>query len=139
MASHVNHKFIETILKGDLDFDTVTMKVMLLTSSYTPDPDHDFVDDVVANEVSGTGYVARGKTCTATVTRDTANNRVDLTLGAPADWTTSTITARYGQYYIERAGADSTDDLVALIDFGGNIVSTAGTFSLTASTVRFAV
>lgn len=139
MASIIHHKFIETALKADLDFDTASFKVFLLTSSYTPDKDHDFKNDSEANEVVGTGYTAGGKAVTVTVTRDTANDRIDISLGAPADWTTSTITARYGQYYVSRGGASSADDLIATIDFGANITSTAGPFSLTASTLRFTV
>jgi hypothetical protein len=137
MASGAYHKFLETALKADLDFDTVTVKVMLVNNSHAFDPDHDFKNDIEANEVTGTGYTAGGNTVTATVTRDTANNRIDIGLPGTT-WSTATITAYHAVYYVERAGASSTDDLIASIDFGGAIISTADTFTLTASTLRFA-
>jgi len=136
VASFAYHSFLQTALKGDLDFDTVTFKCALTTSSYTPDKDHDFFNDVT-NEVAASGtYAAGGGTATVTVTRDTANDRIDISLGA-VSFTSATITARYGVYYVERAGASSTDDLVAVIDFGSDVTSTAGTWALTASTLRF--
>jgi hypothetical protein len=39
-------------------------------------------------------------------------------------------------YYKSRGGASSADELVAYIDFGADITSTAGTWSLSASTLR---
>ena len=41
---------------GSINWDTHTFRVLLATSSYTPNVDHDFVSDVVANEATGTGY-----------------------------------------------------------------------------------
>ena len=35
-----------------------TLKWILLDTAYVPDVAHDFVDDVAANEVSGTGYAS---------------------------------------------------------------------------------
>lgn len=135
MASIAFHKFLQTALKGDLDFDTVTVNVMLVASGYTPDKDHDYRNDIT-NEITGTGYTAGGATVTATLTRDTANDRIDITFAA-ASWPSSTLTARYAVYYIARGGASSADDLIMLDDFGANITSTADTFSLGASTARF--
>lgn len=134
MASLIYTKFIHTALKADIDFDTITVKCMLVTSSYTADKDHDYRDDIT-NEVSGTGYTAGGATATVSLTLDTTNDREDITLGA-VSWTTSTITARGAVYYAARGGASSADDVIAYIDFGSNITSTAGTFALTASTLR---
>lgn len=56
----------------NIDFLSDTINVALVTSSYSPSQAHDFWDDVVANEISGTGYSANGatlgsKTLTATV------------------------------------------------------------------------
>jgi hypothetical protein len=72
---------------------------------------------------------------TVTVTKDTVNDRVDISLGAES-WTTASITARGAVYYKRRGGLSSADELVAYIDFGGDITSTLGTFALTASTLR---
>jgi hypothetical protein len=109
--------------------------VLLTTVTYSENKDtHDFRDDVT-NEVVGTGYTAGGNTATVTVTIDTANDRVDISLGGTT-WTTSTITARKAVYYKSRGGAASADELVAVNDFGSDVSTTAGTFTLNASTLR---
>ena len=97
-----------------------------------------FTDDKrndVTNEVSGTGYTAGGASATLGVSIDTTNDRIEISLGG-ASWPASTITARGAVYYKSRGGASSADELVAYIDFGANVVSEAGTFALTASTIR---
>jgi len=137
MASLIYNSAVRDEAVGSIDYDTDTFKVMLLTSAYTPDKDaHSKRSSLTANEVSGTGYTAGGAAATVSVAAvDTANDRVDITLGG-ASWATSTITARYAVYYKSRGGADTADELVALIDFGADVSTTAGTFTLTASTLR---
>jgi len=138
MASLIYNNALWNQVKGAIDFDTDTFKVMLLTSSYTANKDTDnFLNDVEANQVTGTGYTAGGATATVSVSAiDTTNDRIEVALGA-VSWVTSTITARYAVYYKSRGGASSADELVALVDFGSNIASAGGTFSLSASTLRF--
>jgi hypothetical protein len=118
------------VCTGAIDLDTDTFKVMLTTSSYTPDQDtHDFANDVT-NEVTGTGYTAGGNTLgSVSVTYDAASNEVRI-LWADSSWTTSTITARYAVIYKSRGGLSSADELVGYIDFGADVSSTAGTFTL---------
>jgi hypothetical protein len=137
MASLIYNSFIRDVLVGNIDMDTDTFKVILTTSAYTENKDsHDKRDDVT-NEVTGTGYTAGGASTTVTVAAvDTANDDVEITIGA-ASWTTSTITARKAVVYKSRGGASSADELVCVIDFGSDVVSTAGTFTLTASTIKF--
>lgn len=135
MASLIFNRMLELWARGNIDFDTDTFKVLLTTSAYTEDKDlHDFRDDVT-NEVAGTGYTAGGNTATVTVTLDTANDRLDITLGGTT-WTTSTITARKAVHYKARGGASSADELIAVNDFGADVVSVAGTFTLNDSTLR---
>ncbi len=111
-----------------------TYNILLMTSSYTFSAAHNFRDDIT-NEVSGTGYTAGGNTATVTVTLDTVNDRVDISLGGTT-WTTSTITARKAVYYKSRGGASSADEVIAVNDFGSDVSTTAGTFTLNASTLR---
>lgn len=135
MASLIFNRTLELWARGAIDFDTDTFKVMLTTSGYSENKDaHDFRDDVT-NEVSGTGYTAGGNTVTVTVTLDTANDRLDITLGGTT-WPSSTITARKAVYYKARGGESSADELVAINDFGSDVVTSAGTFTLNASTLR---
>jgi hypothetical protein len=135
MASLIYNSCLDDAMRGSIDFDTDTFKVMLTTSAYAQDKDLDLKRSAVTNEVVGTGYVAGGTAATVTVTKDTATDRIDISLGA-ASWAASTITARKAVYYKSRGGASSADELVAIIDFGSDVTSTAGTFSLTASTLR---
>lgn len=135
MASLIYNRALELLARGNIDFDTDTFKVMLTTSGYTENKDtHDFRDDVT-NEVSGTGYTAGGQTVTVSVSLDTSNDRVDITLGG-ATWTSSTITARKAVYYKSRGGAASADELIAVIDFGSDVSTNNGTFTLQSSTLR---
>ena len=134
MASLIYNSAPDEMARGDIDFDTDTFKAMLVTSSYTPNKDtHDFRDDVT-NEVSGTGYTAEGVASAVTVTKDTANDKVTLQFAA-VSWASSTITARALVIYKSRGGASSADELVCYVDFGSDVSSTGGTFSVTASVV----
>ena len=112
-----------------------SFKVMLTTSSYTADKDTHTKRSDVTNEVTGTGYTANGAATTATVTKDTVNDRLNVEIGA-ATWSNSTITAAKAVVYKSRGGLASADELVACIDFGSDIISSNGTFTLTASTIR---
>lgn len=134
MASLVYNSAVDDMARGLIDFDTDTFKALLVTSTYTPNKDtHDKRDDIT-NEVTGTGYSAGGTACAVTVTKDTANDKVVITLGA-VSWASSTITARGCVYYKSRGGASSADEIVAYNDFGGDVSTTGGTFSVAASTI----
>ena len=134
MSGTIHTNCIVRAFNGNLDFDTDTIKVLLTTSSYTPDKDHDYRDDVT-NEVSGTGYTTGGATVTVTVTLDTTNDRADVSLGGTS-WASSTITARRAVYYKSRGGASSADELILTNSFSGDVSTTSGTFTLNASTLR---
>jgi hypothetical protein len=134
MASLIYNSAVDDMARGAIDFDTDTFKVMLVTSSYTPNKDtHDKRDDVT-NEVSGTGYTAGGVTSACTVTKDTANDRVTLSFAA-VNWASSTITARAAVIYKSRGGLASADELVCYVDFGADVSSSSATFSLGSSVI----
>jgi hypothetical protein len=135
MASLIYNSALNDALNGDIDFGADSFKCMFVTSSYTPDKDAHSKRNSVTNEVGASGsYVAGGLSATVGVTNDTANDRQDVSLGAVSA-TSATITAR-GAVYYKVVGTAATDRLVAYIDFGSDITSTAGTFALTASTLR---
>lgn len=134
MASLIYNSAPDKMARGDIDFDTNTFKAMLVTSAYTPNKNsHDFRDDVT-NEVFGTGYTAGGATSTVTVTKNTANDQVTIQFGA-VSWASSTITARGCVYYKSRGGSSSSDELICYADFGSDVSSSGGTFSVAASTI----
>ena len=134
MASLIYNSAIDDMARGAIDADTDSFKAMLVTSSYTPNKDTDLKRSAVTNEVTGTGYTAGGVASVCTVTKDTANDKVTLQFAA-VSWAASTITARALVIYKSRGGASSADELVAYNDFGSDVSSTAGTFSVAASTI----
>jgi len=131
MPSKLYGNFLIKALNKEVDFDTDTIKVALLSSSYTPDQDvHDYFNDVSTYEVSGTGYTAGGNTLASkTVTYDSANNVIVLD-AADTTWASSTITARYAVIY-DATGTSSTSTLIGYIDFGSDQSSTNGNFTIT--------
>ena len=62
-------------------------------------------------------------------------NDVMVLTFAAVSWASSTITARGMVIYKSRGGASSADELVGYLDFGSNISSAGGTFSVAASTL----
>ena len=117
-------------LKNDLalDLDDTTadrFKVMLVTSSYTPDfGTHDFKADVT-NEVVGTGYSAGGESLTSVTLTQSGGT---ITFDADdVTWASSTITARGAVIYDDSL---TDDPLIAYIDFGADKSSSAGDFVL---------
>lgn len=114
-----------------IDFLSDTIKVALVTNSYTPAlTTHDFWDDVSANELaSGDGYTTGGETLASKTVSTPSSGTVTYDC-ADVTWTfTATKTFRYGVIY-KSTGTGSTSPLIALIDFfGANTGIPAGTFT----------
>jgi hypothetical protein len=125
----------DDMARGDIAFDTVDIRVMLVTSGYVADKAAHTRRSDITGEVSGTAYSPGGEPVAVTVTTDTVASRTDIALGG-ADWPASTITAAGAVYYVSRLGLPNNDELIAYIDFGGDIVSISGLFQLQPSTVR---
>lgn len=78
------------------------------------------------NEVSGTGYTAGGQTLIGFATvLDTGTAVLDFT--TDPSWASATITARGALIY----NSSKTNKAVAVLDFGSDITSTNGTFTVT--------
>lgn len=60
-ATPYNHLWL-CLLDGTIAPVTDTIKLMLVSSAYTPDAEHDELADVSAAEITGTGYTAGGHT-----------------------------------------------------------------------------
>jgi len=131
MASKLYGNFLLKALNKEVDFDSDTIKVALLTSSYTPDQDtHDYFNDVSTYEVTGTGYTQGGITLASkTATYDSGTNVIVLD-AADVTWSSSTITARYAVVY-DSTGTSSTSALIGYVDFGSDQSSTNGNFTIT--------
>lgn len=132
MASLIYTSFFDDCQKGNIDLDVDTFYMLLVTSAYTENKDHNRRDDITDEVAAGGGYTAGGSAVTLTPTLDTANDRQDITIGS-VNWPTSTITAAGAVIYKSRGGASSADELVCFLDFGGNVVSTGATFTVTPS------
>lgn len=131
MASKLYGNFLLKALNKEVDFDSDTIKVALLTSSYTPNQDtHDYFNDVSSAEVTGTGYTAGGATLASkTATYDAGTNVIVLD-AADITFSSSTITARYAVVY-GSTGTASTSPLIGFVDFGSDQSSTNGNFTIT--------
>lgn len=132
MANVIYNRFKSGLLAGDFDLDTGgnTIKVALVTSTYTPDIDthEDFAD--ITNEVTGTGYTAGGETLASqAVTKDTTDDE-GVFDAADVTWSTSTITAR-GAVVYKDTGTPATSLLICYFDFGSDQSSSSGDFTIT--------
>jgi hypothetical protein len=133
MASKLYGQFLSQALNKEIDWDTDTIKVALLTNSYTPDQDsHNYFDDVSTYEVSGaTGYTSGGNTLTnKTNTYNSGTNTIVLDAD-DTTWSSSTITARYAVIYDASPATNATRPLIGYVDFGSDQSSSNGNFTIT--------
>lgn len=138
MASANFTNLPRALAKGDIDFDTNTFKVLLVSSL----PSEANLDawanrsDVTGVEVAnGNGYTTGGIAQAFTLDAiDTTNNRQSVTwTNITNGWTSSTFSA-VGAIIYKNSGTSTTDTLLHLVDFGGTVSCTAGNFSITYST-----
>lgn len=104
----------------DWDDGAQTFRVLLVTSSYTPNVDHDFVSDVVANEATGTGYVRKDVTGRS-VTIDDTNDRADHDANN-ITWTALTSAFRYAIVY-RLVTNDADSPVLCYFDLGAQSVT----------------
>lgn len=116
---------------GKINYTGHDIYVMLLTDLYTPDQDtHEFVDDVSANEVEGTGYTAGGKLLTGkTLTYDAPTNTLKFDANDPT-WTESTIEAHYAVIYDGYEALEADQPILGYVNFGENRNSNNGEFKI---------
>lgn len=117
-------------LNKEINFSTDTIKVMLCTSAYVPDQDAHIYKSSVTNEVTGTGYTAGGQALTGKTIGYTAATNVIMLDAADVTWTNSTITARFAVVY-DDTGTAATSALLGYVDFGADVVSSGGPFTIT--------
>jgi hypothetical protein len=132
MASKLYGNFLLKALNKEVDWDSDTIKVGLLSSSYTPNQDtHTYWSDAVSYEVTGTGYTTGGATLASkTATYDGTSNVIVLD-AADTTWSSSTITARYAVVYDDSGASNSSKALIGYVDFGSDQSSTNGNFTIT--------
>ena len=130
MAAKMYGQFLLKALNKEVDWDSDTIKVALLTSAYSPNQDTQvYFSDVSGNEVTGTNYTAGGATLASkTITYDSGTNVIKLD-AADVTWASSTITARYAVVYDDTPA--SQKPLVGYLDFGSDQSSVNGDFTIT--------
>lgn len=118
--------FTKTLVNGTHDLDTATIKVMIVTSSYTPNNTHENISEVDPNEVASTGYTTGGETLSGiTLTTDNATHKTKFDA---SDISLSGVTftnARYAVLYKSSGG-----DLIGYVDFGVNLSPSAQAFNI---------
>jgi len=130
MASVIYDSFIADVFAGTCTTAS-TYKAMLVSSAYTEDRGAHSKRSSVTNEVTGTGYTAGGVALTLSATLNTTAHTLMLTIPT-VSWASSTITARKLIIY-RTTGTAASDNLVACIDNGSNLISTASTMTWNAS------
>lgn len=103
---------LQSMLEGKINWMANNIKVMLTTSSYTPDQDtHQYKSDVT-NEITGAGYTTGGKTLANKSITYTAGTNVLKLDADDLEWTSATITARTLVVYSDVTGADTVKPLL---------------------------
>lgn len=113
------------------DWASDTIKLALVSSSYTPDQDaDDFWSDVQANEVTGTNWSAGGVTlANRTATYDSASNTVRLDADDISVANVTVSGAAYAVIYKDTGNA-AASPLLGWVDFGGAQSVTAATLGI---------
>jgi len=132
MASLVYNSFLTDLFAGNCN-TTHNYKAMLTTSSYTESRSSHTKRSNITNEITGTGYTAGGAAVTLSFAMNNTTHVGTLTISA-VSWANSTLTARKCVIYRDRGGASSADELVAVIDNGVDITTSAQTLAVAAST-----
>lgn len=130
MASFNFDGLARSLAKADVDFDTASLKVLLVTSAPTRTW---LTRNQITNEVTGTGYTAGGIAQAFTLDAlDTTNHRQSITLtNISSGWTGATFTGVVGAVVYVNTGTSSTDTLLTYVEFSSVTQPTAGTFSIT--------
>lgn len=111
------NNYHEELGKGNIDYTSDTLKLMLMTDSYTPDIDTEAFRADLSNEASGTNYTAGGQAVdTVTWTQDNTNNRAVLDFD-PEVFTNVTLPNVSGAVLYKDTGAAATDVLICYIAF----------------------
>lgn len=114
-----------------LNWTTDTIKVALVTSTYSPNQDTDNYANLAgftANELTGGGY-ARATLGTKTLTYDGPTNTIRFKAADASFGPGFTGTFRYAVVFKD-TGTAATSPLMGYIDFGADQSIAAGTFTI---------
>lgn len=134
MASGWYNSGLRDVADRTIDLAADTIKIILVTSAYTPDKDHDFASDLT-NELSGTGYTggfngAGRKTIgSKAFATDTTNDRVTFTFGA-VTWTAINAGSPKYAILVKEITNDAATRLIAYLDLG-TVTTNGGDLTIT--------
>ena len=123
-----------SVMNGSVALLTDTIKVMLVNSSASFNADHNFVSDISANELSGTGYVGgfngsgRKTLAGKTITEDDANDRAEFDAN-DVSWLAISAGTAAAAVLIKEVTSDADSLLIAYLDFS-DLVTNGGDMTL---------
>lgn len=124
MASGIYNRFKANLMNKEVDLEADTIKVMLLDNSHSFTASNNTKSQIVANEISGTGYTAGGVTLSNKSVTQADTTKWDAD---DAEWTSASFTAYHAVIYDDTL---ANDDLIASIDFGGAQTVTSANFTI---------
>jgi hypothetical protein len=124
MASGIYNRFKANLLNKEIDLEADTIKVMLLNNSHAFTATHNQKSEIVANEITGTGYTAGGAALANKAVTQAATSKWDADDTA---WTSASFTAYHAVIFDDTL---TNDDLICSIDFGAAKTVSAGTFTI---------
>ena len=122
--------FLQAVVAGQINYATDTYKLLLTTSSYTPDRDHHQYLSDITDEVVGAGYTAGGVTLTGLNETYDETTHAAIVVADAAMWAAATVSFRYGVVY-KSTGVAGTSLLMGYLDFGSTQTVTNTDFGFT--------
>lgn len=133
------NKLRELVLGGQINLLTDTIKVMLITSAYTPNADDLFVAAITggtSKECSGTGYVAgfggsgRLTVTSPSVVRDDATDTAYFDFDDPA-WAGANFGTPYYLGIIKEVTDDAHSPLLGTLSITSPVPTNGGSYTVT--------
>lgn len=125
-TTHLFTPFVASVASSaSPNFSTASLKVLLLTSSWSPDASLTYRSSLTAEVAAGNGYTSGGNALSGvTVGAQTGFEYVDAT---DLTFTALNRVFRYAVIY-QNVGSAATDVLLAYIDFGADQTPAGGDF-----------
>lgn len=124
MASGIYNRLKANLMNKEVDLEADTIKVILLNNSHSFTATHNQKSEIVANEITGTGYIAGGATLANKAVTQAATTKWDAD---DVSWSTATLTAYHAVIYDDTT---TNDDLICSLDFGGAQTVAAAKFTI---------
>lgn len=118
------NRFKANLMNKEIDLEADVIRVMLLDDSHSFTATHNQKSEIVANEISGSGYTANGEILAGKAVTQGASTKWDAD---DVSWTSATFSTWHGVLYDDDM---TNDDLIGSIDFGGEKIVAAGTFKI---------